>query len=129
MSKTSIPTITGNPVIDAWLRASILAFSAVTATWIATKLKITDPNYLLMVAGLVTAVLTAGATFVWSYVQIQLAKQHIAKQVVDAALSGLISQGVAKTLTPVQVAVVNASPRASIVADPQATSDKGTTRG
>lgn len=61
--------ITGNPGVDSAIRSVVMAGVGAAALWISGKLKITDPNMIYVVAGLLFTAALGVLTAAWGVVR------------------------------------------------------------
>lgn len=97
-----VPTITGSPALDAFLRNALTgvaaAITAVIVTWLNSK-GFNDPNLTLMISAALFAGLCALASAVWAYIQKNKTIKAMADHVVEAAATGIVPENVAAVAT------------------------------
>lgn len=116
-AQTTLPTITGNPKLDAMLRNALIAVSASLATAIVAWLNAhgimtwldaygvvawlsqMGMSPLALIFGAIFSFLLLVAGFVWSLIQQNLARASIATQVMHAAKTAQVSPAVIKDAT------------------------------
>lgn len=107
-----IPSITGSPQLDTFIRYGILAAAAALTGVIVTWLNahgFTDPNLAVLISGATVSFLSAIAVVVWGYLQNRKTQQAVVQHVVTAAITSTIPPAVKAAITPEQeVAITNA---------------------
>jgi len=63
------PSLTGNPGLDSIIGTALISASTAAAVWIASTLKITDPNSVAWIGAAVLAVLGLIATGFWRWLK------------------------------------------------------------
>lgn len=102
-----IPSITGNPQIDAILRTLIASAAAALTAYIVVTLKLTDPNLILSIGSAVLAILVLFAVLIWGWVHTANSQKLVVQHAVTAATTGKLPAAVYAAATIPQLRLVD----------------------